>query len=82
MTPRLDLKPSEHQCARCGETFGSLTLFDAHQTADYSSPQPVSCATPQALGLVPDGRGTWQTPRGLIARQRAAGMLARRRART
>lgn len=74
----------EYQCAPCGAVFGTMELFDAHQrwTADWSA---LTCTVP--AGLVPDRRGTWQTPAGLATRQLHAGQMAaigaaRRRART
>jgi hypothetical protein len=54
-------------CHGCHQTFGTLTLFDAHQNwaAGWAS---LSCRSPQDLGLVADHNGTWHTPEGLRAR--------------
>jgi hypothetical protein len=55
-------------CHTCHQTFGTLSLFDAHQdwAAGWAS---LSCRPPVALGLVQDHNGTWQTPQGLQRRQ-------------
>lgn len=63
-------------CAPCGENFGTLTLFDRHQDVDYGRVRPVVCIRPEALGMVRDARGTWQTPEGLLARSQRATRLA------
>lgn len=68
---------SECRCAVCGQTFTGLSLFDKHQTADYTRRPAVVCAPPASLGLVQNGRGTWGTPAGLKARQRSATRLAK-----
>jgi len=61
---------SGNGCRACGHVFGTLTVFDRHQTADYTRSPAVACTAPEALGLVRDGFGTWQTPAGLIRRHR------------
>jgi hypothetical protein len=81
---------TEHLCGSCGQCFGSLRLFDAHQDVDYRRTPPVRCRDPRELRvnaesipvaegdpLVQDDRGTWQTPAGL-ARHRAATETLRR----
>jgi hypothetical protein len=64
-------------CHACHVTFGTLTLFDAHQdwTAGWAS---LSCRSPLTLGLVADHNGTWQTPEGLRARTQAGVRLNER----
>jgi hypothetical protein len=52
-------------CSLCGHTFGTLALFDAHQQRPQGWAGPVQCTAPEAMGLVPDDTGTWQTPEGL-----------------
>lgn len=85
-----EARGSECHCAACHLTFGTLTLFDAHQTVDYDRRPPVICRAAESmrvspaglpvpagsggLALVRDARGTWQTPAGLAARQRSAAM--------
>jgi hypothetical protein len=71
---------STYGCSPCGETFGTLTLFDGHQDVDRKRRPVVRCADPRDLGLVQDGHGVWQTPEGLAARERATERLRRNRA--
>jgi hypothetical protein len=68
-------------CAACHQTFGTLGLFEAHQGDGRAGPPWVPCSTPEALGLLLDGKGIWQTEEGLISRARASVRLreARRR---
>lgn len=66
---------SDWGCAACGQTFGTLTMFDAHQDVDYNRRPAVACSHPEALGLVRDTWGTWQTPEGLKSRTRRAERL-------
>lgn len=73
-------RPAECHCARCHETFGTLTMFDAHQDVDHDTRPAVSCREPGTLGAVTDARGTWQTPAGLISRARNAERLRAARA--
>jgi hypothetical protein len=55
-------------CHVCHQTFGTLSLFDAHQ--DWAEGwAALSCRRAQDLGLVQDHNGTWQTPQGLQRRQ-------------
>src|SRR5271169_6428337 len=54
------------ECGACGEKFGTLELFDAHQHWDRRGEWKLSCSLPP--GLVRDARGTWQTPEGLARR--------------
>jgi hypothetical protein len=63
---------SEFHCTNCHLTFGTLTLFDAHQDVDYER-SPVVICNPPAPDLVQNERGTWQTPEGLERRKRLAG---------
>jgi hypothetical protein len=69
-------------CAACGEQFGALAQFDAHQDVDYERDRAVICRPPAGLGLVQDDRGVWQTPEGLARREmdraRLAGMASSR----
>jgi hypothetical protein len=64
-------------CHTCHQSFGTLTLFDAHQdwAAGWAS---LSCRSPQDLSLVRDHNGTWQTPEGLRARSQRAVRLNQR----
>jgi hypothetical protein len=69
-------------CARCHQTFGSLGLFDSHQSVDYSRRFPVLCAQNDgllALGLVRDNRGVWLTPEALVKRAKSAAQLTAHR---
>jgi hypothetical protein len=65
-------------CAACHQTYGTLTLFDAHQdrSAGWGT---TACRLAVDLGLVQDHKGTWQTPEGLIFRARKRESLAERR---
>jgi hypothetical protein len=66
--PRILPGATSCHCHACHQTFGTLTLFDAHQ--DWSAGwAALSCRSPQDLGLVQDHNGTWQTPQGLQRRQ-------------
>jgi hypothetical protein len=64
------------ECGSCRETFGNLTLFDAHQAWDRSGEWVLTCLLPGDLGLVRDSRGIWQTPEGLANNQRLTAILA------
>jgi hypothetical protein len=81
-----DVRGPECHCSLCHATFRGLTLFDAHQDADYQRDPPVICRDPadlrvdaksrplpqgrDGLRLVQDARGVWMTPGGLKTRQR------------
>ena len=67
--PRLLPQSTACHCHVCHQTFGTLTLFDAHQ--DWAEGwASLSCRRGgQDLGLVLDHNGTWQTPQGLQRRQ-------------
>lgn len=69
------LRSGEHHCARCHNSFGSLEQFDRHQDVDYRRRPAVLCAAVGGLGLIQDGRGTWQTPEGLKARLQSRARL-------
>jgi hypothetical protein len=56
------LNPSDRGCATCGEVYGTLGSFDAHQVIDYKQRPPVTCLRPEDLGLVRDARGVWRSP--------------------
>jgi hypothetical protein len=61
-------------CAPCGQVFGSLELFDAHQRWNRTGEWQLTCAA--LPGLVRDDRGTWRTPEGLRAHQEQVARLA------
>lgn len=71
-----------YECGKCHETFGTLGLFDRHQDCKYWREgalkwlASVSCIRPEALGMVRDAKGWWQTPQGLISRSQRATRLA------
>ena len=76
-----EVRGAQCHCARCHQTFGNLTQFDAHQEVRYKPSVAISCKAPEALGLLPDSRGTWRTPEALrSSAEKAARMrLARER---
>lgn len=59
-----------NQCARCGEDFGSLTAFDAHQKWSYGETATLICLSPSELGLVKSSRGCWSRQAPVNKRQR------------
>jgi hypothetical protein len=65
------------ECAKCSNTFGSLTDFDRHQIADYSAPreQIITCRQPADLGLINDN-GVWRTVAGAAKATRSRQQLA------
>ena len=66
--PPIPAKATTCHCGACHRTFGTLTLFDAHQ--EWSEGwADLTCMDPEGLGMVQDHRGTWQTPQGLQRRQ-------------
>lgn len=66
--PPLPSRATACHCHGCHQTFGTLTLFDAHQ--DWAEGwAALTCRSPGELGLVLDHHGTWQTPQGLHRRQ-------------
>lgn len=67
----IELRPSDRGCGACGEVFGSMSDFTAHQNVNYRRRPPVRCRRPEELGLVQDRRGIWRTP-AAIARLAAA----------
>ncbi len=78
----LPYKSNLSHCARCHQTFSSLTLFDRHQDVDYGRQPAVLCRAPlSALGLVRDLGGTWCTPQGAVSRQAQSVRLAAARSR-
>ena len=62
------------ECGACGQTFGTLELFDAHQRWDRTGEWTLTCVLPP--GLVQDRRGTWRTPVSLAAWVQATARLA------
>ena len=70
-----DPRGSECACGACGATFTGLGLFDAHQDVNYKRQPAITCRGPAGLGLVQDARGTWGTPAGLRARERASAQI-------
>ena len=56
-------------CAACGQQFGALAQFDAHQDVDYDREPVLICRAPATMGLILDDRGVWQTPKGLVVRE-------------
>jgi hypothetical protein len=80
MTDLRKIHGAANCCARCGAQFGSLKSFDKHQDVDYDrSPTAVRCTAPEALGLVRDDHGVWQTVAGAASRSRLAQMGHRER---
>jgi len=61
------VRGSQCHCARCHQTFPSLTAFDAHQNVNYRRKEPVICRDPEAMGMVLDSRHVWRTPGGIIS---------------
>ena len=57
-------------CARCGQQFGALTAFDAHQDVDYGRNPAVLCREPSTLGLTTDHNGVWRMPQSESAAAR------------
>ena len=62
---------ASHGCGLCGAAFGTLTSFDGHQDIAYDRAPVIICREPAAMGLVADRDGTWQTPEGLLGRERS-----------
>ena len=51
------VRPTPHQahCGVCHETFGGVSLFDAHRSRG-------ECIRPPVLGYQRNDRGVWRTP--------------------
>jgi len=67
-----------NHCAKCHQTFTSLTMFDKHQEVQ-KGPGRVLCRPPEALGLVRDTKGVWRTPEGVESLYRRMGMMEQAR---
>jgi hypothetical protein len=66
--PRVPTAATSCHCHNCHQTFGALSLFDAHQ--DWAEGWvSLTCRAAPDLGFVQDHNGTWQTPQGLQRRQ-------------
>lgn len=66
-------------CAACHETFGTLTLFDAHHDVDYNRDPAVLCREPGVLGMVQAENLIWWTPEALSALTERVGKMAEAR---
>jgi hypothetical protein len=63
-------------CARCHQTFATLTSFDGHLVHEQGSAEIIACVPPRVLALVQDSQGVWRTPEGLARRDQDAARLA------
>jgi hypothetical protein len=63
--------------AGCGQIWGRLTDFDAHQVIRNDQARTVTCLSPAELDvtLVQSADGIWLTPAGLQKRERASTLL-------
>jgi hypothetical protein len=63
-----EMRGTTCHCAGCHNTFGSLKLFDGHQSVTYGKTVGrVVCKDPAKQGFVLDAWGTWRTPENLVA---------------